>query len=182
MDLKRFKDFKEEKLKSKQKLEKISKRFVVGKRYVKSVLEQQKLYLSEKNETCIGLLDQDMEDYGIGLIIQEKGIRKKLIPVYLRKDHSKADYTYLDYSFSSKEVSNGLKDIFKKMPYFLIFDIEWIVMVRFETKKEAVEFLENNQDYSKIIEQKLQEFEIRDLLKSGKTDELKKKMIIQISE
>ena len=182
MDLKKFKDFKKEKFTEKLKLEKFIKNFIVGKKYVKEVLEQQSLYLNYNNKNCIGFIDQDKEDYGVGLIIKKDGVRKKLIPVYLYKDNVKTDYNYVDYSFVSKEVSNGVKDVLKQMPYYLLFDVKWIIMVSFESKQEAIDFLKKNQDYSEIQEKKLREFEIRDLLKSGQINELKKRMIIQFSE
>ena len=114
MDLKKFKDFKKEKFTEKLKLEKFIKKFIVGKKYVKEVLEQQSLYLNYNNKNCIGFIDQDKEDYGVGLIIKKDGVRKKLIPVYLYKDNVKTDGQYIKVYESNeyyyfKEVNSILK-------------------------------------------------------------------------
>ena len=184
MELKKFKDFKSEKFNKRKEDQKFSNKFLVGNTYVKDVLEQHQDWFCKdrKKETCVGFLDRDVEDYGIGLIINKNNVKKKLIPVFMETDNAKTNYSYVSYLFHSMEVVEKMVEFFKETPFVVLFDIEWQLMVRFKHHRDAIAFIQQNHDYTKLRESALLNFQIRDMIKSGNTAQLRDKVVLKIND
>lgn len=186
MELKKFKDFKSEKFKKMKEDQKFINQFLIGNAYVKDVLEQHKGWFCKdrKKEKCVGFIDQDIEDYGIGLIVQKNDKKKKLIPIFMEVDNARTSYNYVPYLFPSneKEMAQQMIKFFKETPFVILMDVEWQLMVRFKNRKDAVDFIKQNHEYSKLRESALLNFQIRDMIRSGNTDLLRDKLILRIND
>lgn len=183
MDLMKFKDFKKDKIERKLAFQKFKNSMVVGVEHLDDIRKQNPDALKYNDKsTLLGFLDKDDNDDAIGYMLNNRdGTKKKVIPVVLQHN-KKEDLSYIKYMFPSSRIHETLCKVLVNLPYTLLFDTEWKIMVKFKTKKDAIAFLLKNQDYGKLRNSALREFTIRDAVNSNDKEFFKKDLVFYIYE